>query len=470
MLRLSARLSHSPLFVRHSSSSRFHIPAQMLTTTMTVTFLGTSSGGGPSQSRNCSSLVADLLGDGKLWMVDCAEGTLRQFQLQPYSPDRSNPRLSQLKKIFITHMHADHVMGIVPILRNVLFPVPVGQDAAQIQALQKSYPTIELYGPAGLRTFVRSILKMTSSRTSDKYVVHELLNLTDSVTSCEPDVMHESEVAGKDIVCSPEDSLWRDILQADGIFGPVAVDAGPIAHRDPCIGFVFREAAKPFRKIVVLGDTNDPSAIVPLCIDPSPSLLVHEATDAHISPDIDPKAKRSYDTVKEKALARGHSIPEMAGAFAKTIGARKLVLNHIGGRFPAPNPNEGYRLKGVRTNVIAEIERQATEAWGMGNARAAWDFMRVGIPAAEVSQVAVEEQLFDEDLGSQGTSQWTSSNDFPTSYNTWETNAGSSSTSETPSYASSRYARQNHRWSKGPPDVGGGSSRPYRSRYHPEQK
>ena len=34
---------------------------------MTVTFLGTASGGGPSESRNCSSLVCDILADKSLW-------------------------------------------------------------------------------------------------------------------------------------------------------------------------------------------------------------------------------------------------------------------------------------------------------------------------------------------------------------------------------------------------------------------
>ncbi|KAJ3808210.1 beta-lactamase-like protein, partial [Lentinula aff. lateritia] len=365
-----------------------YIPKDMLTSTMTVTFLGTSSGGGPSTSRNCSSLVADVLGDGSLWMVDCAEGTLRQFQLQPYSADRSNPRLSQVKKIFITHMHADHVMGIVPILRNLLFPVPVGENADKLQALRKpvsfecsyaygSHPAIEIYGPAGIRTFIRSILKMTFTRMSDNYVAHELLASADQATSCDPKVMHPNEVAGEDILCSSGDGLWREVAQGKGIFGPVVVDAGPIIHRDPCIGYVFRETAKPFRKIVILGDTCDPSAITPLCVDPSPSLLIHEAADAHIPQEIDPKSKRSHDVVKERALARGHSLPEMAGAFARTIGAQKLVLNHLGGR-QASQCSSLPKL--IRSNVIAEIERQATEAWGMGTARAAWDFMRVAIP------------------------------------------------------------------------------------------
>jgi hypothetical protein len=65
----------------------------------------------------------------------------------------------------------------------------------------------------------------------------------------------------------------------------------------------------------------------------SPTLLIHEATDAYIPRSVDPQAKRALGTVKEKALSRGHSTPDMAGAFAKKIKAEKLMLNHIGGRF-----------------------------------------------------------------------------------------------------------------------------------------
>jgi hypothetical protein len=36
---------------------------------MSAFFLGTSSGGGPSESRNCSSLVLDIVGDGSLWSI-----------------------------------------------------------------------------------------------------------------------------------------------------------------------------------------------------------------------------------------------------------------------------------------------------------------------------------------------------------------------------------------------------------------
>lgn len=54
-------------------------------------------------------------------------------------------------------------------------------------------------------------------------------------------------------------------------------------------------------------------------------------------------------------------------------------------RFPAPRQfkNEGD----VRFAVIDEISRQASEAWGMGHAQVAYDFMRVNIPAPSVTEV-----------------------------------------------------------------------------------
>lgn len=159
--------------------------------------------------------------------------------------------------------------------------------------------------------------------------------------------------------------------------GEIFVDAGPISHRDPCLGYVIREDSGPMRKLVILGDTYDPLGIVPLCVSPPPSLLVHEATDAHISRDVDYNARRSPEEVKKKVLARGHSMPTMAGAFAKSISAERLVLNHIGSRFPASRFANDHR-----SAVISEIERQATEAWGSGRqAMAAYDFMQVHIPA-----------------------------------------------------------------------------------------
>jgi ribonuclease Z len=74
---------------------------------------------------------------------------------------------------------------------------------------------------------------------------------------------------------------------------------------------------------------------MPLCSNPQPSLLVHEATDSTISPETDDAgrlSRRQLPDIMKTTLARGHSTPIMAGEFAKLVDAQKLVLNHIGSR------------------------------------------------------------------------------------------------------------------------------------------
>jgi ribonuclease Z len=102
-------------------------------------------------------------------------------------------------------------------------------------------PRIEIYGPSGIRNFVRQIMKMTLTRTAECYMVHELVTPKDRITPCllhddtvnslhQPDVMHCNEVVGQDILCS-EDGFWRQITRSRGVFGEIFVDVGPIAHR-----------------------------------------------------------------------------------------------------------------------------------------------------------------------------------------------------------------------------------------------
>ncbi|KAI0658200.1 hypothetical protein C8Q70DRAFT_1055198 [Cubamyces menziesii] len=265
------------------------------------------------------------------------------------------------------------------------------------------------------------------------YVVHELLfpgeepsveaNVSEDCDTDEADVRRESECAGMDIRCD-EDGFWHGIVDVPatqrkrGAF----VDAGPIEQRDPCIGYIVRKIpqheltpSSPLPgKLVLLGDTYDPSPLIPLIrrsepfallepsalpeIDPTESgfpitvpvsLLVHEATDAYL-PNVDPQQRtgknRTQSSVEAKTRDRGHSTPAMAGAFARRIGAGRLVLYHIGARFPAPDMahtrsgQDKFRLACMR-----EIERQAAQTWSSPARRrvypqAAWDFLAVTIP------------------------------------------------------------------------------------------
>ncbi|KZV67006.1 hypothetical protein PENSPDRAFT_688518 [Peniophora sp. CONT] len=354
---------------------------------MSATFFGTSSGGGPSESRNCSSLVLDIVADGSLWMVDCAEGTYRQFT-QQWQPPRGGQAPRQLKAskvnhIFITHMHADHVMGLIPFLRNTLgFPHETNAMPGHNRT-----PKINIYGPAGLRNFIRLNMQLTSTRTADPYIVHELLTPTDTPTPCEPaEVRHSSEASGQDIMCD-EQGFWRDIAvgRRSGR-DSIIVHAGPIIHREPCLGFVFNEPvpssdsehARIPRKLIILGDTSSPAALTPL-VQSTPGrlcLLVHEATDCYIPAHVDPQlaAKRSPDTVARVTAE---------------------LMNHIGARFPAPK-NDRTPGQRARAAILREMELQAFNAWystapvvvdapdmhWQRRPIAAYDFLTVEIPPA----------------------------------------------------------------------------------------
>ena len=78
---------------------------------MNITFLGTSSGV-PSLTRNVSSLALKLSQSSEVWLFDCGEGTQHQIM-------KSNIKSSQIKKIFITHMHGDHIYGLPGLLATL---------------------------------------------------------------------------------------------------------------------------------------------------------------------------------------------------------------------------------------------------------------------------------------------------------------------------------------------------------------
>ncbi|KAF8577562.1 Metallo-hydrolase/oxidoreductase, partial [Ramaria rubella] len=381
---------------------------------------GTCSGGGPTLGRACSSLSLNL--DSTSWLVDCAEGT--QIQLQK----ASTPKLSRISKIFITHLHVDHCCGIIPFMNSAMTSAHDPGKPSKLDDILR----LEIYGPSGLRKLIRTNLQITQAVLRGKYAAHELLFGHDTPTTCGDQEMHPNEVEGRDIRMD-DNSVWSRFEHSQG----VSIDAAPIVHRAPCVGYVFTESPqfrifpeylkrldaieapllpKGFfqprsllgqlahesdsqavflnngtvveppprdilgRKVVILGDTSDPSAIIPLA--QGATLLVHEATNAWLPPSLN-KGRPSLLTpsdVRQKAISRGHSTPDMAGEFANAIGAKRLFLNHFSVKFP--DPGSYHRTSNSSwAKVMREIENQASGSWKMGRAVAANDLLVVEIPA-----------------------------------------------------------------------------------------
>jgi ribonuclease Z len=154
-----------------------------------ITFLGTSSGV-PTRARNVSSVALRLPQRAEVWLFDCGEGTQHQLL-------RSDLKLSQISRIFITHMHGDHVFGV----QGLLATCGMAGHATRI----------DLYGPPGLEDYLRACVQY--SRTNFAYPVE--------VHTIEPGMIYEDE--------------------------EFAVSCLPLKHRIPALGYRVTEKERPGR-------------------------------------------------------------------------------------------------------------------------------------------------------------------------------------------------------------------------------
>lgn len=220
-------------------------------------------------------------------------------------------------------------------------------------------PPIEIYGPAGLRRFLRHNLTLTYSNLGRMYIVHELLSEHDFIENPQKKELHPNEILGQNISIDTITNRWLVCEDAE-----CTVYAAAILHSVPSLGYVYvekplpgnidiklvkpvlmqhREALgvknpmtlikklkagetlqmpdgsviepppnKPGRKIVILGDTSDASGIAEIGQDTD--LLVHESTNALTSMDT---KGTTYQNVEERSREHGHSTADLAGAFAK---------------------------------------------------------------------------------------------------------------------------------------------------------
>jgi ribonuclease Z len=78
---------------------------------LNITFLGTA-GSLPTPNRNPSAVLLNR--EGELMLFDCGEGTQRQMM-------RARTGMMRLNYIFLTHLHADHILGIPGLLETMAF-------------------------------------------------------------------------------------------------------------------------------------------------------------------------------------------------------------------------------------------------------------------------------------------------------------------------------------------------------------
>jgi ribonuclease Z len=314
-----------------------------------VTFLGTSSGV-PTRARNVSAVALRLPQRSELWLFDCGEGTQHQFL-------RSDLRVSQLRRIFVTHMHGDHVFGLPGLLASL--------------GLAGTCSGIDLYGPDPLRDYLEGVLRTSSTRIGYPLRSHRvkeaarsgslLLDDGDISVRCTP-LTHRVPAYAYRVDQKPRPGRF-DVEKARALGIPpgpiyaelkagrsVSLDDGRLINGASLCG-----PERPGCSVVYCTDTVFSEAAVELAA--GADLLIHESTFAHAE--------------AEMAVARQHSTSTMAAQTALAAGVKQLMLTHLSPRYMPGNPV-------TPDDLLAEARAifPATEL--------ARDFLSVELSAAEV--------------------------------------------------------------------------------------
>ena len=271
---------------------------------LSIRFLGTSASR-PTTERNVTALT--MIREGETLLFDCGEGTQRQMMRYGTS--------FALADIFFTHMHADHMLGVIGLFRTL--------------SLQGRTEPMRLWGPRGSAALLKQAIALGSDKQSFPLEINEVTPETPIARkgySIVPyTVDHKDKLAlgyalVEDIRLGrfnpdkaralgiPEGPAWGRIHKGQS----VTLDDGRVIEPSELVG-----PTRAGRKVVFTGDSRPAASTIQIA--EGADLLIHEATFAD---DEEPRAKET-----------GHATAREAAQVAAQAGVKQLVLTHLSARY-----------------------------------------------------------------------------------------------------------------------------------------
>lgn len=298
---------------------------------MRLTFLGTSAAA-PTPLRGLSSIA--LARDYELMLFDAGEGMQRNFI-------KAGLGMNKKMKIFITHMHADHCVGLLGLL--------------QTMSLQGRQTAVDIYGQPRLAEFIKENIRIINFGLTFDINIH--------IIDCEGVIVKEKdyEVACCDACHSvPAYSYSLTEFDRPGKFNiteakRLGIPEGDLYHKLQNGNDIIMDgktiksnqvmgSQRAGRKIGISGDTRPTDKLQTFF--KNCDLLVFESTFSH----------DKY----QKAVESFHSTSKEAAYLAKASSVKKLFLTHFSARYSETSQlvNEAIQIHG---NVEAAEDLKVVE-------------------------------------------------------------------------------------------------------------
>ena len=270
---------------------------------MKLVFLGTSAAQ-PTENRGLSCICLER--DGEILMFDAGEAAQISFM-------KSGLGWNKKMKLFVTHLHGDHCVGILGLL--------------QTMSMQNRTETLEIFGPKGVEEFIGANIKILNFGLSfpvlisiikegkifedEKFSMY-VCKANHSVTAFsylfkEKDKPGRFNLEKARQLGIPEGKLWNDLQKGNEI----TINRKTI-NSNQVLG-----EKRPGKKIGISGDTMPTSELEKFF--ENCDYLVFDST--------------FLEEEKLKAQETCHSTAKQAATLGKNAKVKNLILTHFSARY-----------------------------------------------------------------------------------------------------------------------------------------
>ncbi len=285
-----------------------------------ITFLGTSDQI-PSSRRNHFSALINYNEENIL--IDCGEGTQRQFR-------KANLNPCKITKILLTHWHMDHILGLPGLLSTL--------------AVSGYNKNLTIYCPKGISKNIFDMLKLFKFHREYSIEVKEVLG-----TFFEnEDFILQSEEMSHSITCNAYSFILKDKLRIDKEkLEKSKIPSGPIiSELKKGKDIIFNKKKYSFKDLTYLEKGKKISFVLDSALNTKISPFVKNS-DLFIS-------ESTYlDELKNQAKEHFHLTAKQVGKICKKSNVKKVALVHLSQRYEA-------QTKKVLEEIKKEFEGEVT--------------------------------------------------------------------------------------------------------------